>query len=79
MKMTPIDPKELEILVAKMRALGVQHFSHDGLVITLSPDWRPESSPEAPPTAEVIAEKPRLGKDGLTEADQMELYGRLMG
>ena len=74
--MASLTPEALEKMVVKMKELGVLQLQADGLSIVLDPSRLYVEPPPAPPPP--LVEKEQERKDGLTPAEQIELYGRTM-
>jgi hypothetical protein len=65
--------QDLTTLIDFLRAKGVLSYSAGGISLSLLPD---EPPPPAKPEEPRQVEPPKLGSDGLTAEQQVELYGR---
>lgn len=65
---------EVEEVVATMRRLGISRLRLEGLELDLGDEPAPREL--APAKAE--SKEAKRGKDGLTAAEQAELYGTIM-
>lgn len=70
--------EELTQLVARMRELGIAAYSKDGVKIVLDPHPPMQPDIEDSPKAQGLDLSTKVGKDGLTKDQQLELYGRSM-
>lgn len=61
-----------------MRELGIAAYSKDGVKIVLDPHPPMQPDIEDSPKAQGLDLSTKVGKDGLTRDQQMELYGRSM-
>lgn len=65
---------EILDLISELRAKGVLSFSHDGFSVVLGP--APVHDAELTTPEAAVKLEPKLGKDGLSEEEQQELYNR---